>query len=328
MNFHKPMFFIWALCLILSCSKDETAADTPFVPSQNALAWKAGYNTFDQEMGGHLRNFVIHVPTKYDATKAVSLVFMLHGSSGDGDRFYNISGWTEKADQEGFIVVFPTGREYPIAENNGKLGTKWSSDGLINDIVPGTEIVDDVVFMRALVDKCKETFFIDAKRVYISGFSNGGAFVRSRVMTEMNDVFAAGSTGGGFGLPAKKTVKGNVFMPLYSIVGTKDNKIIDASGTNEDVPFEADVLMSEAIFRKQIDGVLQTLNLGNEYTEERVTPKYNIITFENDLSKQGNEHILMVVNALDHNYPTTKNNKHEVNAVDHFWPWFQKFSLK
>lgn len=33
---------------------------------------------------------------------------MLHGTSGDGLKFYNISGWKELVEEENFITVFPS----------------------------------------------------------------------------------------------------------------------------------------------------------------------------------------------------------------------------
>jgi polyhydroxybutyrate depolymerase len=320
--------FCFLLLLVVSCNKEENPAPQAFKPAADALTWQKGRNDYNLQLGGHLRNFVVHVPERYDASKVTSLVLMLHGSSGDGDRFYKISGWKEKADAEGFIAVFPTGLEYPILENNGKPGTKWSSDGLEKDVVPGTPIIDDVPFIRELVARCLSTFHIHPKSVYISGFSNGGAFVRSRVLPEMNDVFAAAATGGGFGLPAKKEVKNNVFMPLYCIIGTDDEKIKEAAQTTKSIPFEGAKLMADVKYRTQIDGILQTLNLGDEFTESKVEPKYNIITFDNDLSRQGNEYNIMVVGSLEHEYPNGSNNKHQVNAADVLWPWFQQFQLK
>ena len=35
------------------------------------------------------REYFIHIPANYDGSKEVPLVFMLHGTSGDGEVFYD-----------------------------------------------------------------------------------------------------------------------------------------------------------------------------------------------------------------------------------------------
>jgi poly(3-hydroxybutyrate) depolymerase len=37
---------------------------------------------------------------------------MHHGGSGNGGQFLKNSGWREKADEEGFVSVFPTSAMY------------------------------------------------------------------------------------------------------------------------------------------------------------------------------------------------------------------------
>ena len=66
---------------------------------------------------GVVREVVLHVPDSVNGSQDVPVVFMLHGTSGDGDKFYNISGWKEKADQEGFIAVFPSALTYCFGED-------------------------------------------------------------------------------------------------------------------------------------------------------------------------------------------------------------------
>ena len=45
------------------------------------------------------------------------LVFMFHGTSGDGERFLRISGWREQADATGLVAVFPTGLRYRMLKS-------------------------------------------------------------------------------------------------------------------------------------------------------------------------------------------------------------------
>nr|MBP6796091.1 hypothetical protein [Saprospiraceae bacterium] len=53
------------------------------------------------------REYFIHIPTNHDSSKQVPLVFMLHGTGGNGDDMYQNSGWAELSEKEGLIAVFP-----------------------------------------------------------------------------------------------------------------------------------------------------------------------------------------------------------------------------
>lgn len=297
-----------------------------FKPSANALVWAPGHNDFNESVNGVSRNFVIHIPASYKHEAAsVPLLFMLHGSDGTGDRFYNISGWVEKSDVEGFIVVFPTGYEYPIQEKGGKLSNKWNDRSLIEEVVPGTVLQDDVFFMQYVIKRCQESFHIDTTKRYITGFSNGGGFVRDKIIGQIPEVFAATATGGGLGVPEIIPVKNDVYPPLFCILGTKDNKIVESSGIEKEIPISGADFMQEKTFRIYLDAMLATLKLDTLYTEISNPPAYNILTFDKQKSTQTNEYKLMLVNDLDHNFPNGKNNKFNVSGPDILWPWFQKW---
>jgi poly(3-hydroxybutyrate) depolymerase len=303
---------------MISCNKDDSTEDR--------LLWEYGRNDYNEIMDDTLRNFLIHVPDSYAGDTAVPLVFMLHGSSGSGTKFYNISGWVEKSNEEGFIVVFPTGLEYPIVEKDNKLSTKWSSDGLVVDIPEGYPIKDDVPFIRELVEKCKSTFNIDKKKAYITGFSNGGGFVRSRALFELNDVFAACNFSGGYGLPETATINGRI-MPAFAIIGSKDDRIISNSGVLEEIPLQMKNFYDHDLYGLWLKNVLNTLELEHDYTEEPNPPAYNLVTFNKSVSQSDNEYKLMIINDMGHNYANGTNNPNNVKAADHLWSWFSQYSL-
>ena len=312
----KYLSLLFLVFLLLSCSKEEI---------ENPLDWNFGKNEYNIEINGDVRNFIISVPADYDENNPTPMVFMLHGSTGTGTKFYNISRWAEKGEVENIITVFPTALKYPLT--NGNNSTKWSSNGLINDVVPGTEIKDDIPFIEELVNLCKETFNIDESRVYISGFSNGGGFVKSQVVPRLGHVFAAASTAGGAGIPVPEDIEGDRIMPLYNIVGTQDNKIKEAIGVNEELPIEAGDIENHSFLWTQISTMCGMLGLDTQYTEEQHIPDYNLLTFDTKIDNDASEYVLMMVKDLGHNYPNNVNNPREVIAVDHIWPWYLKFQL-
>ena len=203
---------------------------------------------------------------------------MLHGSSGHGSKFYNISKWVELSETENFIPVFPTALEVPLIENNGKFSTKWASPSLSQLVVDGYEVRDDEPFFRGMVDKMKNSFNIDASRIYICGFSNGGGFIRQLVLTEMNDIFAAAAVSGGFGLPEKYEVNDNIHLPLFAIVGSRDDRIIENTGEKVEIPLNGEEIMAHELFGTYVRGMLGTLALDEIYTEEPNPPSHNLLT--------------------------------------------------
>lgn len=314
-------FFILIIFVLFSCKTENIMPEEETIEQ---LEWKTGKNEYNMEMDDTLRNFLVHVPASYTGDSKTPLVFMLHGTSGTGTKFYNISGWVQKSEEVGCIVVFPTALEYPIVENNNKMTTKWSKDGLESDIPAGYPIKDDIPFFKQMIDILEKTFNIDEKRIYITGFSNGGAFVRTRILDEMNDVFAACSTGG-IGLEKKLDIQGRI-PPFYQIIGTKDPKWLEALGINN-IPHSYEKIVKIEQLKTRIDNMKQSLKLGDDYTEELTDTKYNLITWNNDLNGSGNEAKLLIVNQLLHRYPNGKNNPKGVSASEILWDWFIQYEL-
>ncbi len=313
------IIFLVSSLVFISCNHE----DAP-INNDAEKEWHIGKNEFNKVMDGVKRNYLVHVPKSYNDDTPVPLLFMLHGSSGNGTKFYNISGWVQKSEEENFIAVFPTALKYPILEKNNRLNTKWSADGLASQIPEGYPIKDDIPFFEELINWCKQQFNIDPKRIYISGFSGGGAFVKSRIIDEMNDRFSAASAGN-IGLDAVMDIKGRI-MPLFQILGSKDPTALEVLGI-EELPFSAKELLQIPQIAKQVSNLKKTLSLGNNYTETPNPPKYNVITWQDDLSGQGNESRVLFVNELEHKYPNGLNNPKGVKATDFLWDWFMKYTL-
>src|SRR3954468_17251235 len=55
------------------------------------------------------RTYLLHVPARYDPAKPTPLVLSFHGAGLWGAAQRDMSRWDEVADDEGFIVVYPSG---------------------------------------------------------------------------------------------------------------------------------------------------------------------------------------------------------------------------
>ena len=69
----------------------------------------SGNQTIQIASGGLDRHYVIHIPPGYHANKKWPVVIMFHGGGGTAKGAMWETGWAEKADQEGFLAVFPEG---------------------------------------------------------------------------------------------------------------------------------------------------------------------------------------------------------------------------
>jgi len=129
------------------------------------------------------RTYILHVPPSYDDGQAVPLVLDFHGGGGNADTQIKTSGFSELADEKGFIVAYPNG----TGKREDKLLT-WNGGTCCAYAV--TNQIDDVGFVRALITEVQSKYNIDPKRIYATGMSNGGIF-SYRLACDASDIFAA-----------------------------------------------------------------------------------------------------------------------------------------
>ncbi|NBW13464.1 MAG: poly(3-hydroxybutyrate) depolymerase, partial [Caulobacteraceae bacterium] len=141
---------------------------------------------FTLQHGGLTRHYRVHVPPSYTPEQPTPLVLAFHGGGGNmdiqaNDRYY---GQISKADQLGYIAVFPNGySRLP----GGKLAT-WNAGACCG--AARDQHIDDVGFVRALLTRLKQQYNVDANRVFATGISNGG-MMSYRLACEMADSFTA-----------------------------------------------------------------------------------------------------------------------------------------
>jgi polyhydroxybutyrate depolymerase len=126
---------------------------------------------------GTQRSANLYVPASYDASHAVPLVLVFHGWLETADQIENVTGLDAVADQMGFVVAYGQGLDN--SWNAGKCcGTSAANQ------------VPDVQFVKDLLDSIGQTICVDQKRIYATGFSNGGMF-SSRLGCDLADRIAA-----------------------------------------------------------------------------------------------------------------------------------------
>jgi polyhydroxybutyrate depolymerase len=119
-------------------------------------------------IGATGRTMLLRVPAGF--TGKAPLVFVLHGSGGEGAAILAHSGLEATADRHGFIAAAPDGG---IAAGKGFV---WNIPGVptVNGKVPGPEDADDVAYLGAAIDWLAAQGCVDTRRVYATGLSGGG----------------------------------------------------------------------------------------------------------------------------------------------------------
>lgn len=143
-----------------------------------------------------------------DPKTKVPLVIDLHGMGGDPIYQSDSNGWTEKAAKEGFITISP---DYPGPTEEG----------------------ENVVLN--ILEYAKVTYPIDESRVYLTGFSMGGASTAMMGLKNA-DKFAAIVVMGASGYDDEsvravvKSEKDKIDLPFAVIKGSNDGFSTDENG--------------------------------------------------------------------------------------------------
>ncbi len=149
-----------------------------------------GSHTLEITVNGLERSYIVHVPATYRPRTPSPMVIMLHGGGGTARAAMWETGWTAKAEKEGFLVVFPNA----LARDPSRQSHFSSNPQLWNDgsdrFYPGQKAPDDVSFIAAMLDDLAAKFALDRRRIFLTGFSNG-ASMSFRVGVELSDRIAA-----------------------------------------------------------------------------------------------------------------------------------------
>ena len=164
---------------------------------------------------GVSRSWYTYVPASVAAAQTVvPLVVELHGLYGcvTGLHVQNYTGWLSKAEEFGFILVWPQAADEPTGENGLTFGARWNA-GMCDEClcencvyvsqsatvccrvdasaadVPSNN-ADDVGFLREVVAQVAAAHPVDTTRVYVTGHSSG-CMMAQRVLAQASDLVAA-----------------------------------------------------------------------------------------------------------------------------------------
>jgi polyhydroxybutyrate depolymerase len=134
------------------------------------------------EFDGQTRSYLMHVPRNFDPSQPAAVVLAFHGGGTNAKSMVRFCGLSEMANQAGFLAVYPNG-----SGRNPNFLT-WNVGNCCGHAM--RENVDDVGFLRVLLDDLVRVGPIDESRIFATGISNGG-MMAYRLASELSDRIAA-----------------------------------------------------------------------------------------------------------------------------------------
>ncbi len=158
------------------------------------------------EVDDQTRKFRLYLPANYSEENPMPIVFNLHGLTSDPNQQQLYTRMNEVAEENGFIVCYPKGKN-----------RAWN----VNFPFPSSK-EDDVKFIATLIDTLSHKYAIDLNRVYACGFSNGG-YMSYKLACELSDkIVAVAAVAGTFVPNQELACQPSRAVPILHIHGTAD----------------------------------------------------------------------------------------------------------
>ncbi|MEZ6140472.1 MAG: PHB depolymerase family esterase [Zavarzinella sp.] len=271
----------------------------------------ANHQRVQLTVGASIRTWMYYAPHSA-ADESLPLVLMLHGAGGSSIFSATETGWSKLAEHEKFVVVYPDGLP-PDKEKPAKFLTnpqEWNdgSGRALNH--------QDEEFIIKLISSMLDRYPINARRIYLTGFSNG-AGMAFRLAAHHPELFAAiAPVAGHCWLENSPFVRQ---IPTYYLIGGADPLMPVAGGVTR-TPWG------------KIENRPSVLNSLNRWRTILQLP--HLTSLEN--THQDGFQIQIIPN-LGHHWPGGAGqmgeklggpHHKEIDATQLIWDFFQKHSLK
>lgn len=295
----------------------------------------AGPHSFTLTVDGLERTYIVHVPSSFNSQKQLSaVVIMFHGGGGTARAAMWETGWAEKAEKAGFLAVFPNAMSRdPAQPSSFARNPQLWNDGS-DRFYPGKKAPDDVLFIHAMLDDLLARFGADARRVFVTGFSNG-ASMSFRVGAELSKRIAAIAPVAGACWLEPPTLERPV--PMYYITGTDDPlNLIEGgvpkllSGGNDKVRAKPKPPVRDSIQK-------WAKALGCPTAPASTSEMNGVRTETYGPGSNGAEVIYVTVSGLGHTWAGGKSllpeslvgkTSDKIKATDVIWDFFEKHPMK
>jgi len=275
------------------------------------------------EVDGRSRSYYVHVPPKYDPRQPTPVVLAFHGAGTNAPIMALSSGLSIKANEAGFIAVYPNGT------GKGNVMLIWNSGGYRgpnHDKLP-----DDVAFVARLLDDLVGVVNVDRRRVFATGMSNGGMMCY-RLACDLSERIAAIAPVAG--TMAAMECRPRRPVPVLHFHGTADT-IVPYNGP--------DGRLDKLVAFTSVDETIRTwVRLDGCPVKPKTTTfpdtEHDGTTVKRKLygpGKRGAEVVLIAIEGGGHTWPGRAwpvpllgNTTRDISACDLIWEFFEKHPMQ
>ena len=263
---------------------------------------------------GEERRYILHIPESYNPSMPTPLVISMHGFADWPARHARFSGWNEVADEFGFIVVYPMGTNFPL---------RWLAHDLLDENGASNP---DITFISDLIDNLKQELNIDAKRIYMNGFSNGAGMMYLSACVFGDEIAAVGGVAGAYLFPWE-ACRFNKPIPAIFFHGTEDQIVQYDGGVSKRHNISFPSIM------KFVEGWAANNQCDPGATVLPSTIEMSSVRYTN--CEENADVILYSIEGGGHSWPGGKDlprwivghTTHDMNATRLMWNFYERYSL-
>lgn len=277
---------------------------------REAHAGNAGRATTQAlQAGGLAREYLL-----LDASRGkgpAPLVIVLHG--GGGNPRTMIPRWEAQARAAGLVVVAPKG-----IGRNDRSGT-WNAGGCCGEAQ--ARGVDDVGFIAAVIDDVAKRTSIDPRRIYVTGFSNGGMLTHRVAAALGNRIAAAAVVSGAlFGNEAAPRAP----VPMLIMHGEQDPVV----GFNGGVSSTRFVARAQSLPFQSVGYAVDFWRKANGCSQPAAITRRVDVSFEKSTCKGNADVVLYDLRQGGHSWPGASvthdaGSADPVDATSVIWEFFR-----
>ncbi|MBC62544.1 MAG: hypothetical protein CMP11_08810 [Zetaproteobacteria bacterium] len=204
MNFIS--IFLFFLLNIISCGNNDEETE------ESINEDISGLKKVNLLHSGVERSYLIYIPTSYDKSVMMPIMFNFHGYSMSAENQLQFTGFDELAEKENFILIVPQGSLLD-GYSHWNAGLEGESN---------KSSADDFSFILNILDEVENTYNVDTSKVYASGYSNGAFFSYALACYYSEKFTAIASVSGTMMEETYNECKPQRSIPLIIFHGTED----------------------------------------------------------------------------------------------------------
>lgn len=276
---------------------------------------------------GAERSYSLHEPTGTYEIDRYPLIVVLHGGGGSARSIVRLTQghFNKIADREGAYVVYPEGvRKFWNEGRNLPLSYAHRND------------VDDVAFIRSLIQDLSEKYPIDKERVFVTGMSNGG-LMAFKLACELPDLITAIA-------PVTASLPRDIVNECSNVRGTS---LIIINGTEDPyMPYQGGMITVFDAERGEVISTRETVRYWLEkngcpmHSEKKMMPDNDrkdgttVTVYAYSGCQTGVRVVLYRVEGGGHTWPGGRQylketqvgrTSRDINACEEIWSFFQSF---